>query len=144
MTSGEKMIENLKFLKEAIIPKKAPSQESQEKNSLIGFVDKTEQSLTYNDELQASFRMNKMRSIAPYLLLLIPPFTVIAIPIIIGQIIRAAFTHYSLGKSSVEKRFHFLTNKHTSYSVEKITGVVIRENLIDKVFKTCTVRFLSL
>ena len=138
------MIENLKFLKEAIIPKKAPSQESQEKNSLIGFVDKTEQSLTYNDELQASFRMNKMRSIAPYLLLLIPPFTVIAIPIIIGQIIRAAFTHYSLGKSSVEKRFHFLTNKHTSYSVEKITGVVIRENLIDKVFKTCTVRFLSL
>ena len=138
------MIENLKFLKEAIIPKKAPSQESQEKNSLIDFVDKTEQSLAYNDELQASFTMNKMRSIAPYLLLLIPPFTVIAIPIIIGQIIRAAFTHYSLGKSSVEKRFHFLTNKHTSYSVEKITGVVIRENLIDKVFKTCTVRFLSL
>lgn len=144
MTSGEKMIENIKYLKDAIIPKKAPTKAAESKSSLVWYSDKTEQALKYNGEFKSQYKMNLLRAVAPFLVFLIPPLTPLGIAIIIGQFIRAKFTTYRVQESDIEKRFHFLSNKQTNYSIEKITGIVITENLIDKVFKTCSVRFLSL
>jgi hypothetical protein len=49
---------------------------------------------------------------------LFPPAFIIAL---IGQIIRAMFTTFIVEESSIEKKFEFLSKKHNSFSVEKIT-----------------------
>lgn len=144
MTHGETMIKNLKYLKDAIIPKERSNTTQEDSKSLVSYIDAIEEPLRYNQEFISSYKMHFFRTILPSLIFLIPPFTPAGIALIIGQFLRVKFTDYTVEASSIEKKFHFLSNKQTSYSIEKITGLVVRRNLIDLAFGTCSVRFLSL
>lgn len=144
MTYGETMIAHLKHLKDAIIPRQRSKDVSVSTQSLVSYVDKIEEIFTYDQAFTASYKMSLKRSLLPCLIFLIPPITPFGIVILIGQFIRVKFTDYEVAGSSIEKRFHFLTNKHASYSIEKIMGIVFRRNLLDLFFGTCSVKFLSL
>lgn len=143
MAHGEQMIENIKYLKDAIIPKEKPKIVSK-KESVVWYTDKIDEPLKYDEAFTGEYKMHMLRTLLPFLVFLIPPMTAVGFFLIISQIPRVLFTTFSITQSSIDKRFQFLSNKYTSYSIEKITWVVIRESLIDKMFWTCTVSFLSI
>lgn len=164
MVSGEKMMKNIKYLKDQIImeEKDVLEWEDPKVNSLIGYKDKVEEPLNYDKEFKAEYKMDMLKTlvwpITVVLLIIILGVGVLpseavsfiswVIPVFvflsIGQVIRAIFTKFIIDSSSVEMKFNFLSNKHNSFSVEKITSVIIRESLIDKLFRTCSVEFLSI
>ncbi|MGB2110927.1 MAG: PH domain-containing protein [Patescibacteria group bacterium] len=69
---------------------------------------------------------------------------IVIIPAIIKSAIAIIATKFQVTGSSVEYKYDFLTHKQNSFSVEKITKVTIIETLIDKLFKTCTIKFYSI
>ncbi len=162
MVNGEKMMENIKYLKDETIltEKDILEWEDENKDSLIGFKNTTEMALNFNKEYQKTFKMNVARSLFPVMLLAIPaalasffsegamaaltwiiPF---ALVFTVMTFITIKFTDFIVWKSSIEKKYGFLNTKHNSFSVEKITGVVFKESLIDKLFKTCSITFWSI
>ncbi|MFH1316981.1 MAG: PH domain-containing protein [Candidatus Woesearchaeota archaeon] len=62
----------------------------------------------------------------------------------VTNIIRMAFTKFRVNKQSVEERFDFITQKNTEFSNDNITGIVVRESIIDMLFNTMTVEFWSI
>lgn len=54
------------------------------------------------------------------------------------------FTDYVIDASTIEKKFHFLSKKHSSFTVDKVSGVVIRESLLDRMVGSCSVVFWSI
>ncbi len=160
MTQGEKMIKNIKFLKDNIIPReKVVSSNKQVSNdSVVGYVDKTETPLNYNKELKMELKMNFLRTtigliisaaiaiiwvslFEPAFIFSILPFVII---VMVWKVISIIFTTFIVESSSIEKKFHFLSNNHTSFSVEKITSVIIQKNLLDTLMNTCSIRFYSI
>jgi uncharacterized membrane protein YdbT with pleckstrin-like domain len=68
----------------------------------------------------------------------------VILPAIVKVIIAIVATNFEVTGSSVEYKYDFLSHKQNSFSVEKITKVTIIESLLDKVFKTCTIKFYSI
>jgi membrane protein YdbS with pleckstrin-like domain len=99
-----------------------------------------------------TYRMHIGRSLVPMLiylifipLLIFAPYVLIIFAYQIGmRVIRIIRTTYTLRRSSVEERFAFVRVEQREFSREKITGVVFRENLIDRMFKTVTIQFWSI
>ena len=161
MTHGEKMMKNIKYLKNNIIKKEVKNTQTWVSSSLdskVWYIDKTEEALDYDKEFVASYKMNIARTIAgtitswtfsiaialwlfPEAFLIVVPFIVIRV---IWQLISINFTHFNVENSSIEKTFNFLSNQQTSFSIEKITSVVVKQNLIDMIFGTCSVYFFSI
>ncbi len=164
MISGEKMMKNIKYLKDQIIMEEKDIIEGEKVkvNSLIGYKDKVEEPLNYDKEFKGEYKMDMLRTlvwpISIILIIVVLWFGILpkeATPMIGGVIplfvflsvwlvIQALFTKFIIDTSSIEMQFKFLSNKHNSFSVEKITSVIIRESLIDKIFNTCSIDFLSI
>ena len=169
MVNWEKMMENIKYLKNETIlqDKDILEWEDENSNSLIGFKNKTEMALNFDKSFQATYQSNIIRSlfwlffvwgvmlllafiiwgitweisIAGYWFSTFIPF---ALVVSVMTIIRIKFTHFTVWESSIEKKFGFISTKQNSFSVEKITWVVFKESLIDKLFKTCSITFWSI
>ncbi len=58
--------------------------------------------------------------------------------------LKVHFYSFHLRKKGVEERFEFLWEKNREFSFDKVTGVVVKENLIDWIFNTFTLKFLSI
>jgi len=146
MVNWEKMMANIKHLKDETIlwEKDLIEWEEKKENSLIWFKSTMEDALDYDKEYEDTFVISKWKTLFPLLILLIPPFTPAFFVIWIYSLIQIFATKFIISKSAIEKRFEFINTKHNSFSVEKITWVVIRESLIDKLFKTCSVKFWSI
>lgn len=142
------MIANIRYLKDAISPKKqslqAETPNEYHKTQEVGYIDKNDEALEYDREFQASYHMDMKKTLLPACILLIPPFTAFGIFVLIGLFIRAKFTKYSVAETSVEYKFDFFVNRFSSFNIEKITGVTFRESLLDKIFGTCSVVFMSI
>ncbi|MFZ2255296.1 MAG: PH domain-containing protein [Patescibacteria group bacterium] len=54
------------------------------------------------------------------------------------------FTDYIVDTSTIEKKFHFLSKKHSSFTVDKVSGVVIRESILDRMLGSCSIIFWSI
>ena len=169
MVNGEKMMENIKYLKnETILNEKDVLEwEDENPNSLIGFKNTTETALNYDKEFRASYKMSLAKSLfwlfvlggillfvsiiiwmisgeASLVSLWLGSFIPVALVLTWYTIIQIKFTDFIVWESSIEKKFGFLNTQHNSFSVEKITGVVFKESLIDKLFKTCSITFWSI
>ncbi len=71
----------------------------------------------------------------------------VIVGLLIGSIYAVLYskTHtYSLKKAGVESRFNFLTKQVLEFNLEKVTGVVVRQNVIQKWFGVATIDFLSI
>ena len=158
MLWGEKMMESIKYLKDkTIMWTKDEIVWEVKKQSLINFKDKIEEPLDFDRDFTGEYKMNIARSMAGimFMVLVLSPLLFIAwealfiifiviIPAIIKSAIAIIATKFQVTGSSVEYKYDFLTHKQNSFSVEKITKVTIIETLIDKLFKTCTIKFYSI
>ena len=159
MVNWEKMIENIRYLKEHITMSEKDVIEGEIKsaNSLIWFKDKIEDPLDFDKDFEGHYKMNILKTLfemSPLLLFFIPLLflwaekfiSVIPIIIIIGawRIIKLIFTDYNIRKTTIEKKFELFSLKFNSFTIEKITGVQIKQSFIDKWFWTCSVKFWSI
>ncbi len=147
MVDGDKMMKNIRYLKEHTIMHKRDTEEetkSEKAESLVWFKNKLEESLDYDKEFTADFSMNPQKTLIPIFILLIPPFTPLFFVALFAQIINVNFTKYKIKKSSIEMTFEFFNKRQNTFSVEKITNVEFIESLIDKMFGTCSIKFYSI
>lgn len=161
MLDWEQMMKNIKYLKNSIIKKEkkeAPllKDNLEVKEDIIWYKNKIDSPLDYNKEFKATYRISMLKLLLPLILLvpfvilsvfiptLLPSILVIATIFIITQLIRIKFTEYTVWESNIEMRYNFLSNKYNSFSIDKITGLVIKESFIDKWIWTCSIQFWSI
>ncbi|MDD2515744.1 MAG: PH domain-containing protein [Candidatus Gracilibacteria bacterium] len=163
MINGEKMMENIKYLKQHISLKK-------ENNDIVQshgiyntdgnlVVNKKEFQLNYNKDFTGTYKINLLKNILatiPYLIFIIifafssvlELLSILALPIliffIVVQIIICKFTNFIVGNTTIERRFEFINTKHVSFSIDKITQVIFIESILDKILGTCSIKFLSI
>lgn len=90
----------------------------------------------------AEFRMHGARVLIPLLLLLpLFPLWVVAM---VKSLILLTSTRYFVRASSLRHSFRFLTVHEREFSFDKITGLIIKTNLWDKMFGTVTLKFWSI
>ena len=107
------------------------------------------ESLHRDTEFTAEYMMNTKRTLAPILLIL--PVCIILFPLmfiwIIGlvtQVIKVNATRYLVKSGSMEERYNFISSKNNEFTNDKITGIIFKENFIDKWFNTCSIHFWSI
>ncbi len=88
------------------------------------------------------FQMHWARALVPWFLLLpIPPLFLI---VFVRLLIKAMVTRYSVQGSSISSRYRFLQVRESDFAYDKVTGVVVRENPWDRLFKTISLRVWSI
>ncbi|MGM5482632.1 MAG: PH domain-containing protein [Nanobdellota archaeon] len=94
----------------------------------------------------ANFQMDMMRSLFPVFVLMVILFPLIPILIftLIPIIIQVTATKFIVKKNSMEEYFSFISTKSKEFTNDKITAIVFRESIIDKIFETFTINFWSI
>ena len=92
--------------------------------------------------LVADFRIHPGRIMVPQLFLL--PLFPLWIIVMVKTLILVTSTRYFVRSGSLRHSFRFLTVHDREFSNDKITGLVIKTNLWDKMFGTFTLRFWSI
>ncbi len=109
-------------------------------------------SVSRDTETTGQFGMHYWRTLLPPLLcfillpVLVPlfPLLILLIGYTIYELIRVKNTTYFLNKNSVQEKFEFFTSKSREFTTDKITGVTLRESILDKRFGTCSIKFWSI
>lgn len=154
MSNGETMKENIQDIIHGKSPLDAPVTAS--KSVSESKEDTVVQEATKQDTVQKSSeehieydssqtRELKMHKVKPYMvtLFLLPAFPIWVLIVII-QTIMIRYTTYRITKNGFEQSFSFITKSTVQYSADKITGVIIKESWIDRMFDTCSVSFWSI
>ncbi len=82
--------------------------------------------------------------ISPIIMLTLIFAVVMIIGALANALVSVFFTKYNVKENSVEEQFAFIAARQTEFSFDKITGVVIKESLIDRIFNTFTIKFWSI
>lgn len=125
-------------------PKPAPpgAEDDAEGASKVRYRREEPDNIPVESTVVGDFRMHGARVYVPLLLFLpIFPLWVIAM---ISALIRTSCTEYSLRPGTLRHSFKFLSTNVREFSYDKITGVVIKKNIWDKIFGTITVKFWSI
>jgi len=105
-------------------------------------IHKVEPDREYRDE----FRMEKLRTWMPAILL--SPLLIVIFPAgiiaAINNMIAVACNVFRVKADTIEHTFSFLSKKTKEFSLDKVTGIVIKESFIDKWCKTCSILFWSI
>lgn len=162
MVNWESLIKNIKYLKNAItLTEKENIEDTYKVDEVIWFVDKTDTSFDYNKDFSGQYKMNLARvmfwsifwwlslaifvSIIFWWIQLFFPILILSIIFsFVKWFINVKFNTYIVEKNTIESKYEFLTNNHKTFTIDKITWVVFKENLIDKIFKTCSIYFSSI
>lgn len=94
------------------------------------------------ETLVGEFKMDAARTLVPLLILL--PLFPLWIAAMIQSGIRLASTRYFVRSGSLRHSYKFLTVNEREFAYDKITGLVIKQNLLDHMFGTMTLRFWSI
>ena len=94
------------------------------------------------EAMVAELKMHAGRALVPLLFLL--PLVPIWLAAMIQTGIRAMSTQYSVRPGSVRHAYRFLTSTDREFAYDKITGVVVKQNLWDRMFGTLTIKFWSI
>lgn len=94
----------------------------------------------------AELSQSVQRALAPYVILSIVLFPLIPIWLLGGLIvlIKALCTTYSVRKNSVKESYRFLHTCEREFTYDKVTGVVVHENPLDRMFGTVNVVIWSI
>ena len=170
MIDGEKMLANIKYLKNSISLGEKNSEittddaNQNSENASIGYKNIVDREIRYNEHFTANFKMNLKRTffgaIVAIIFVTIISLVVLfftgsqglvilfaILPIIFGNvvaIVMALYTHYKVDVSTIESRFSFLSNRHLNFTVDKITIIDILRNPLDWICGTATVVFASI
>ena len=170
MIDGEKMLANIKYLKNSISLGEKKSEittddaNQNSENASIGYKNIVDREIRYNEHFTANFKMNLKRTFLGAMVAIIF-VTIISLvvlffagrqglvmlfailPIIFWNLIAlvaALYTHYKVDVSTIESRFSFLSNRHLTFTVDKITRIDILRNPLDWICGTATVVFASI
>ena len=170
MIDGEKMLANIKYLKNSISLGEKKSEittddaNQNSENVSIGYKNIVDREIRYNEHFTANFKMNLKRTFfgAMVAIIFVTIISLVALffagpqglvmlfailPIIFGNLIAivvALYTHYKVDVSTIESRFSFLSNRHLTFTVDKITRIDILRNPLDWICGTATVVFASI
>lgn len=167
MVEWETLIKNIKYLKNSItLTEKEISQDLEKTDwkkidSVVWFVDKTDFAIDYNREFLAKYSMDLPRTIVSSLFFWVIIWTVVSIfvwnlqlslyvfglifiTVFIKWILDTKFYTFLIEKNTIESRYEFLTNRHKAFTIDKVSWVIFSENIIDKIFKTCSIKFYSI
>lgn len=100
--------------------------------------------ITFSDT-QATYRMNTQRTLITYVLLV--PVFIIFPPLLLLPVYRYIIiksTEFKLTAKGVASHFSFLSTKNVEFTSDKITGVVVKRNILDRWLSTCSVEFWSI
>jgi uncharacterized membrane protein YdbT with pleckstrin-like domain len=100
------------------------------------------ETIPVGEAMVAELGMHAGRTLVP-LLLLLPLFPLWLVAMVQAGI-RLMSTRYSVRPGSVRHSYRFLTLHDREFAYDKITGLVIKQNLWDRLFGTMTVRFWSI
>lgn len=148
MTNWIKMTETIKYLKEHIsINTYNNSQndtiiiEGQNQEEIIIQNNSTIKNIFYNKDFVWEYFPDMKKT----LLLNLPLILIIYwIPVAIINLIKAKFTIFKIWQTSFEYKFDFIFTKQSSFSIDKITQVIITESILDKIFWTCSIAFSTI
>ncbi|MFT5129713.1 MAG: putative membrane protein YdbT with pleckstrin-like domain [Rhodothermales bacterium] len=101
---------------------------------------------------ELTYRMHRGRSLLPMVpvlvivipLLFVVPLMAIFLWSVAVQLARIFRTTYRLRDNSVGENFEFIQVTQREFSMDKITGVVFRENILDQMLNTMTIQFWSI
>lgn len=131
-----------KLITEASL-KPSPSDQLQASESSPSFSTRKEPELLHpKDAWIADLKMHGSRVFLPVLLLF--PILPIFIISMIHVSIRFFATSYRVRPSFIGHSFSFLNTVNREFAHDKITGLVIKENIFDRIFGTFTLRFWSI
>lgn len=124
---------------------------------------KTTAKAVYDTKFTAEFKPSLLRAAMPGIILLpltllagmvgifFPVSLAITIQVIIfgaiaiaGVIFNAAITSFAVGKESIRQKTQFLSKKTQEFTLDKVTGVVYKENPFDRLLKTGSTLFWSI
>ena len=158
MENGKMFEENLDNLlsqkKGLALKQKAKEKPAAGQAKKTAAVPKT--ALSRDKSYTAEFSMDMKRSLIPYLILLglmiiLFPLAILLFPLIfawvagfVKTLIDVNVTRFMIKPESIEQRRDFLSSKHVEFTIEKITGIVIKENFIDHWLGTCSIHFWSI
>ncbi|MCW1921865.1 PH domain-containing protein [Luteolibacter arcticus] len=100
------------------------------------------EAIPVGEAMVAELRMHAGRTLVP--LLLIFPILPLWIVSMIQASIRLMSTQYSVRPGSVRHSYRFMTLHDREFAYDKITGVVVAQNLWDRMFGTLTLKFWSI
>lgn len=167
MTEGEQMIKNIKYLKSQItmqprstMTADTPGWETTTtiQENIVGYTDAVEAAPRYNSEFRAMYKMYPLKVFLGSIVLMVfavligifawgeTAFSLIIFIVFfsLGSVVQYFFTDYIVDTSTIEKKFHFLSKKHSSFTVDKVSGVVIRESILDRMLGSCSIIFWSI
>lgn len=98
--------------------------------------------LPHAEMLTADLGMHAPRVLLPLMLLL--PLFPIWILAMIQASIRQASTRYFIRMGSLRQTYRFLTVNEQEFAYDKITGMIVKRNLWDRLFNTMTIKFWSI
>lgn len=97
--------------------------------------------LDYNDSFLATYKPSMKKVLITNFFLIFP---IVTLPIVVVNVIKAMYTSFVVGQKSIDFKFEFLTTKLNSFSVDRITQIILKESLLDKWIGTCSVFFYSI
>lgn len=92
--------------------------------------------------LEREYRINALRMLIP--MLLIFPLFPLWLAGMLDGLIKISSTRFFVRQNSIRYSYSFLRVDEREFSCDKITGVVIKRNLWDRMFGTMTLKFLSI
>lgn len=161
----DKLIAENKNSKNTLQRSEASGVNKTTKEGFVGRVQKKAE-LNMDSTFTAIYKINEFREffglLVLFVLLLIVGFTValltnisVLILVVLGDVLLVAFisiftfirihaTSFEIKERGVKYQYNFLTSNNIEFSADKVTGVVIRRNFIDKWFNTLSIDFWSI
>ncbi|HOY46122.1 MAG TPA: PH domain-containing protein [Candidatus Dojkabacteria bacterium] len=62
----------------------------------------------------------------------------------ISKILQIFYTKYKVADNSIKEQYKFLSTKNKEFNVQKITAVIMLQSLLDRIFNTCSIKFISI
>ncbi len=80
----------------------------------------------------------------PFVLFVAPPVVLLLAFQVVRRVVLILRTRYRLRRNSVQESYAFISTRNREFSNDKLTGVVFRENPLDRLFGTITIEFWSI
>ncbi len=91
-----------------------------------------------------AFRKVLQTILVSFFLLIFPPLWPFLIIAIVYVLIRIFNTTYTITDKSIIEHFSFIQKKRIEFQNSRITTVIYREDILDKLFNTCSLEFWSI
>jgi len=62
----------------------------------------------------------------------------------ISKILQIFYTKYRVAENSIKEQYKFLSTKNKEFNIQKITAVIMFRTLLDRIFNTCSIKFISI